>query len=601
MSRSAAPARFAAIVTSVAALVLASAGQSSADPGPDPSRFTVAGAPTLVSQVEAAKSATGRIAKSDPALLKRTDAALVNVMVKLDLDPVASYTGGVKGLAATSPAVTNKPMKSNKAAVAAYTKHANAVVEEATPRTSARPSRPPRSAGRSDGLRWRVDAAAGEPGQGPAGGRRRGRGAERHARAAHDRRLTRVPRRDGRLADARRASTAGEGVIVGVLDTGIWPEHPSFADPGIDAPARRAVRLRVRRRQRLGSVPTFACNDKLIGAHVFLDTYLASVGAAPGEFCNAGGCSARDDDGHGTHTASTAAGNPVASADRARHRPRPGLRHRARRARDRLPGLRRPRAASAPTRSPRSSRPSSTASTSSTSRSAAARTPTPTRSSWPSSTPTPPGVFVAASAGNDGPGAGTADHGGPWVTTVGASTPTGTSSRRSTLTADGGATPARMVGSTAHRGRRPAPRSSWPSQVPATRAALCPTAVRGRVATGKIVVCQRGVNGRVEKGFNVLARRRGRDDPVQPDRQRHRDRQPLPARPCTSSGPDADLLAFLGGHTGVTATWAAGETATAQGDVMAALLLARPAAATSSSPTSPRPACRSSPGTPRPR
>jgi hypothetical protein len=32
------------------------------------------------------------------------------------------------------------------------------------------------------------------------------------------------------------------------------------------------------------------------------------------------------------------------------------------------------------------------------------------------------GVFVAASAGNDGPGASTVDHGGPWLTTVGAST-----------------------------------------------------------------------------------------------------------------------------------------------------------------------------------
>ena len=32
------------------------------------------------------------------------------------------------------------------------------------------------------------------------------------------------------------------------------------------------------------------------------------------------------------------------------------------------------------------------------------------------------GVFVAASAGNSGPGAETTDHRGPWVTTVAAST-----------------------------------------------------------------------------------------------------------------------------------------------------------------------------------
>ena len=34
------------------------------------------------------------------------------------------------------------------------------------------------------------------------------------------------------------------------------------------------------------------------------------------------------------------------------------------------------------------------------------------------------GVFVAASAGNDGPGASTANHLSPWVTTVAASTQT---------------------------------------------------------------------------------------------------------------------------------------------------------------------------------
>ena len=48
----------------------------------------------------------------------------------------------------------------------------------------------------------------------------------------------------------------------------------------------------------------FTCNNKLIGARQMMDTYRAMIGADSDEFD-----SARDDDGHGTHTASTAAGN----------------------------------------------------------------------------------------------------------------------------------------------------------------------------------------------------------------------------------------------------------------------------------------------------
>ena len=49
------------------------------------------------------------------------------------------------------------------------------------------------------------------------------------------------------------------------------------------------------------------------------------------------------------------------------------------------------------------------------------------------------GISVNASAGNSGPGAATADHGGPWVTTVGASTSNRAFSSTLHLTADGGA------------------------------------------------------------------------------------------------------------------------------------------------------------------
>ena len=53
----------------------------------------------------------------------------------------------------------------------------------------------------------------------------------------------------------------------------------------------------------------FTCNNKLIGAREMLDTYRLLTGLDPAEFD-----SARDDDGHGTHTASTAAGNAGVAA-----------------------------------------------------------------------------------------------------------------------------------------------------------------------------------------------------------------------------------------------------------------------------------------------
>ncbi|KAJ0727148.1 putative cucumisin [Helianthus annuus] len=79
-------------------------------------------------------------------------------------------------------------------------------------------------------------------------------------------------------------------IIIGVINTGIWPESESFSDEGI------------------GPVPSkwkgecdggkdFVCNRKIIGARSF--------GFESGEL------SARDKDGHGTHVASILAGNQV--------------------------------------------------------------------------------------------------------------------------------------------------------------------------------------------------------------------------------------------------------------------------------------------------
>lgn len=102
------------------------------------------------------------------------------------------------------------------------------------------------------------------------------------------------------------SDSTGE-VVVGVLDTGVWPESPSFDDTGF------------------GAVPSFwrgecetgtnftksNCNKKLIGARYFARGYEATLGPIDESKESK---SPRDDDGHGTHTSTTAAGSVVSGA-----------------------------------------------------------------------------------------------------------------------------------------------------------------------------------------------------------------------------------------------------------------------------------------------
>jgi putative cell wall-binding protein/subtilisin family serine protease len=89
---------------------------------------------------------------------------------------------------------------------------------------------------------------------------------------------------------------AGEGVVVGVLDSGIDAQNPSFASlGGTPDPDFEGV-------CDTGGDPEFACNDKVIGAR-FYDAAFGNT-IHPSEFL-----SPRDRDGHGSHTAGTAAGN----------------------------------------------------------------------------------------------------------------------------------------------------------------------------------------------------------------------------------------------------------------------------------------------------
>jgi subtilisin family serine protease len=92
------------------------------------------------------------------------------------------------------------------------------------------------------------------------------------------------------------AGTKGEGVVVGVIDSGVNATHPSFAATGGDGYTHRNPRNRV---YGLCATQPTRCNTKLIGIYDF-----TTEGARDGS----------DLDGHGSHVASTAVGNVISSA-----------------------------------------------------------------------------------------------------------------------------------------------------------------------------------------------------------------------------------------------------------------------------------------------
>jgi hypothetical protein len=527
---------------------------------------------TPAGRVTAFKSASADLAESDPALVARTDAARVDVVIKLDYDAVASYAGGRAGMPATSPRVTGKKLPGTSAAEVRYSRFI--AREEAAAVKAIKAAVPAARIGQSLRIVYGGFAASV-----PANTVRDIVKIDGVVAVQTDALHQLLTDASSGFIGATPLQTAlggrpnaGAGVIYGNLDSGVWPEHPSFADQGnLGAPP--PTEDGTARTCDFGDNPLtpandpFACNHKLIGGRPFLATYLSNPTRATNEPYH----TARDSNGHGSHTASTSAGNVVNSAPifGVERGPINGIAPGAWVSVYKVCGIQ--------------------GCFSSDSAAAVARAILDgvdvinfsiSGGTDPLTDPVElafldayaAGVFVSASAGNDGPGASTANHLSPWVMTVAASTQTREFASTLTLSASGGAT-FTTDGASITTGAGPLP-VVLSSAAPYSNN-LCDAPAPAGTFTGKIVACERGVVGRVEKGFNVFqggAAGMILYNPTLADVET--DNHFLPTVHLADG---TDFKAFMTSHTGVTGSFTAGIKRNGQGDVMAAFSSRGPA------------------------
>jgi len=311
--------------------------------------------------------------------------------------------------------------------------------------------------------------------------------------------------------------SAGEGIIIGDIDTGIWPESLSFSDRiGNNGNATKDGKLDYQQipgwHGKCTPGEAFVasnCNQKLIGAQWFNAAFGGDAGVneqMPWEFV-----SARDYGGHGTHTASTAGGNhgvPTTGAASV-FGAISGIAPHARIAAYKALWEIAPGQGSGYTVDLVAAIDQAVADGVDVINYSISGSTTSFRDPVEISFmfATAAGIFVAESAGNSGPTVGTVAHPAPWTTTVAA----GTHNRNGagSVTLGNGATYQGASVATAVTAPIISSTDAGAAGATASQVALCYGAADGVVAldpakvAGKIVVCQRGVTARVNKSLAV--------------------------------------------------------------------------------------------------
>ncbi|KAK7412523.1 hypothetical protein VNO78_03987 [Psophocarpus tetragonolobus] len=99
----------------------------------------------------------------------------------------------------------------------------------------------------------------------------------------------------------------GKDIIVGMIDSGVWPESKSFSDEGMEPVPTKWKGVC----QNGTAFNSSQCNRKIIGSRYYVEGYESAFGGINEEEDYKSG---RDKDGHGSHTASIVAGREVGKA-----------------------------------------------------------------------------------------------------------------------------------------------------------------------------------------------------------------------------------------------------------------------------------------------